>query len=231
MVGAEAAGASRRVRVGCGRGQLTRWGGCILLAAAERRKGRERIRSLVRGRLGEVLLRHGWASFGSFRGGVGPVVEKRVDAAHSHVGAGVGTQSWRGQLRIAGDSDDEDDAGEVCRREGRREGGSGVENNAVSISLGAALDLEGARNSMHAALPSHHSPTTTHDTRRSRWPIRPDRPAYIHTANIRCCVESHPAQLVSVMGPMMQHLESFRAPLSARSCAVASSSPPRDNNY
>jgi hypothetical protein len=99
MVGAEAAGASRRAGKGRGRGELARRGGCILLAAAERRQRGEGVGGLVRRRLGKVRLRHGWASVG----GCGPVVEERVDAAHRRrrVGGRVHTGS-AGQAHMAG---------------------------------------------------------------------------------------------------------------------------------
>jgi hypothetical protein len=87
------------------------------------------------------------------------VVEKRVDAAHSHVRGVGGTQSGLGQLRIAGDGvrvSDEDDTGEVCSKERRREAGSGVENNAVSISPWRS---RGARTQcMQLCLPTTHHP-------------------------------------------------------------------------
>jgi hypothetical protein len=54
VVGAEAAGPARRVREGCGRGQLARRGGSILLSMAQRRERREGIRGFERGRRGVV---------------------------------------------------------------------------------------------------------------------------------------------------------------------------------
>lgn len=72
VVRAEAARPARRVRVRGGRRQLARRGGCILLAAAQRRQRGEGVGGFVRGRLGEMRLRHGEAPLG----GYGLVVEE-----------------------------------------------------------------------------------------------------------------------------------------------------------
>ena len=79
VVGAEAAGASRRVGRGSGRGQLARRGGDKLLSTAQGRQRRQGIGSVVgrgRGR-GRGQVGDGLAALTA-----SVVVEEGVDAAH-----------------------------------------------------------------------------------------------------------------------------------------------------
>jgi hypothetical protein len=119
--------------------------------------------------------------------------------------ASGGTQSGLRQLRIAGDGvrvNDGDDTGEVCRKERRREAGSGVENTAVSISPWRS---RGARTQcMQLCLPTTHHPRNitlgghadqfAQTARRTLHEGIP-RTSRMHTANARGCVESHAARL------------------------------------
>lgn len=85
VVGAHAAGPSRRVGKGCGRGQVTPWVCGILLAAAQRGQAGQGIGGVEGGRWGEAGGR--LASIGEC--GL-LVVEQVVDAAHGGGGGGAG---------------------------------------------------------------------------------------------------------------------------------------------